>query len=224
MTSGTRTRTIVTSSPTPATRSCTKRGGGQAARGEPGNPVPALRHPVYAASGGFHPPPGGRRGGQCRPLRSWAAISHSPTWLRGCAGHSVREVPEGFQHGPGYPDGHRREQTRAVRHARRRRRELWPHHAAAHVPDRWLRCSSCCGRHRQVLHRRPLKAVSGSPLPETALVSTPPVSFRMRKSRLTRRRSYHADQLALQLQTGLFQVEVALDAVHDLVPDASLVA
>src|SRR5215211_6051460 len=31
-------------------------------------------------------------------------------------------------------------------------------------------------------------------------------------------------QSALQLQARLFQVEVALDAVHDLVPDASLVA
>src|SRR5215211_8826900 len=31
-------------------------------------------------------------------------------------------------------------------------------------------------------------------------------------------------QSALQLQARLFQVEVTLDAVHDLVPDASLVA
>src|SRR5215211_4155446 len=31
-------------------------------------------------------------------------------------------------------------------------------------------------------------------------------------------------QSALQLQARLFQVEVALDAVHDLIPDAALVA
>jgi muramoyltetrapeptide carboxypeptidase LdcA involved in peptidoglycan recycling len=59
MTSGTRTRRSVTSYPTPATRSCTKARRRANCSGEPENPVPALRHPVYAEPGGVHPSPRG---------------------------------------------------------------------------------------------------------------------------------------------------------------------
>ena len=148
-------------------------------------------------------------------------------------------------------------ESKAARpYAHRRRRQLRPHHTAVHVPDRWLRQSSCQRRHRPALHRRPLKAVSEDRFrklrwsarrfaPCQHARPTAPLSAfqpglvhakadkrrrsRMRAEMLISARSARAigwkcDALASHFQARLFQVEVALDAVHDLVPDAASVA